>query len=72
MSTISVDKLIKILNKNGFKIEDDFSILFVSDEEHKEKYEETRDYHIANGRTLNIDLDENENVLSIGVIKFSD
>lgn len=71
MTIVTIDDLIRILNSNGFDIEDDFSIIFVNEEEHKKKYEETRDYHIANGKTLNIDLDEHENVLSIEVIKFT-
>jgi len=45
--------------------------VFVDKKEHQEKYEETRDFRIADGTTLNIDLDKNENVLSIEIIKFT-
>lgn len=71
MTIVKFDDLIKILNKDGFSIKDDFTITFVDDDEHKKKYEETRDFHITNGRTLNIDLDDDENVLSVEVLKFT-
>lgn len=71
MTIVEIDELIKILNKNGFNIKNDFSIRFVTFDEHKSKYEETRDFHIASGRTLNVDLDKDENVLSVEFLKFT-
>jgi hypothetical protein len=71
MTIVDIDELVNILNKNGFNIKDDFAISFVDSNEHKAKYDETRDFHISSGRTLNVDLDRDENVLSIEVLKFT-
>ena len=71
MTIVEIDELIKILNKNGFNIKDDFSIRFVDSNEHKARYDETRDFHIVSGRTLNVDLDRDENVLSVEFLKFT-
>ncbi|PIP93972.1 MAG: hypothetical protein COW00_02940 [Bdellovibrio sp. CG12_big_fil_rev_8_21_14_0_65_39_13] len=71
MTCIRITELIELLNQNGISGMDDFSIVFVDKKEHQEKYEETRDFRIADGTTLNIDLDKNENVLSIEIIKFT-
>ena len=71
MSIVKIDDLIKLLKNNGYDIDQDFSISFVDSDEHKKKYEETRDLHLSDGRTLNIDLDENENILSLEFLKFN-
>lgn len=68
MSNIKLEDLIKILKKNGLNADDDFSIQFVDEKKHKEKYDETRNFQIVNGKTLNVDLDENEDVLSLEII----
>ncbi len=71
MTSIKINELVRILNNNGFTIEDDFSITFVDSAEHKDKYEETRNFQTTNGTTLNVDLDENENILSLEFLKFT-
>jgi hypothetical protein len=71
MTIVEIEDLIMILNKNGFNIKDDFSIRLVDSSEHKARYDETRDFHIASDRSLNIDLDRDENVLSIEFLKFT-
>lgn len=71
MTTININELVRILNNNGLTIEDDFSITFVDSAEYKDKYEETRNFQTTNGTTLNVDLDENENILALEFLKFT-